>query len=192
MAKSVADGQSRLANNASGAACVLAETQVRYLKTVRKLLVEYHRTGGVQQKQLFVELIHAFMQKLCSYPRTSYTVTKGVYSNTEVDNYPHVVPTPYSANSTLFYFTAAQDPDDVHDLWVKHAQVYLAAPHQGDVVAAPVRMPKRAPGSSGPLPISRRHRVPESICASWRARRNCLRLYPTSSKRGCRCSNTMA
>ena len=136
MAKSVVDEQSRLANNASGAACVLAETQVRYLKTVRKLLVEYHRTAGVKQKQLFVELIHAFMQKLCSYPRTSYTVAKAVYSNTEVDNYPHVVPTPYSANSTLFYFTAAQDPDDVHDLWVKRAQVYLAAPRQGDVAAA--------------------------------------------------------
>src|SRR5262249_39486843 len=29
----------------------------------------------------------------------------------------------------------SQDPDDVHDLWVKHAQVYLAAPHQGDIAA---------------------------------------------------------
>ena len=136
MAQSAADRQSRLANNASGAVCVLAEMQVRYLQTVRKLLSAYQRASGMKQKHIFVKLIHVFMQELCSYPRTSYTVAQAVYSNTEVDNYPHVVPTPYSANATLFYFTAAQDPDDVHDLWVKHAQVYLAAPHQGDIAAA--------------------------------------------------------
>jgi hypothetical protein len=136
MAKSAADKQSRLANNASGTACVLAETQVRYLQTVHKLLVAYQRASGMKQKHIFVKMIHAFMQALCSYPLTGYTVTKAVYSNPAADSCPHVVPTSYSANSTLFYFTAAQDPDDVHDLWVKHAQVYLAAPRQGDIAAA--------------------------------------------------------
>ena len=47
-----------------------------------------------------------------------------------------MVPTSYPAHSTLFYFTSSADPDDVHDLWVKHAQVYLATPHQSDVAAA--------------------------------------------------------
>ena len=135
MAKSAADKQPRLANNASGTACVLSVTPVRYLQTVRKLLVAYQRAGGMKQKHIFVKLIHAFMQELCSYPPTSYMVTKAVYSNTAADSCPHVVPTLYSANSTLFYFTVAQDPDDVHDLWVKHAQVYLAAPHQGNIAA---------------------------------------------------------
>jgi len=94
MAKSAADKQSRLANNSSEAACVLAVTQVRYLKTVRKLLVEYQSTGSVKQKQIFVKMIHAFMQELCSYPLTIYRVTKAVYSNTEADIYPHVVGRP--------------------------------------------------------------------------------------------------
>jgi hypothetical protein len=46
-----------------------------------------------------------------------------------------VVPVSYIANPTLFYFTPSEDPDDVHDLWVKQAQVYLIDARQGDVVA---------------------------------------------------------
>jgi hypothetical protein len=41
----------------------------------------------------------------------------------------------YVANPTLFYFTPSEDPDDVHDLWVKQAQVYLMDARKGDVVA---------------------------------------------------------
>jgi hypothetical protein len=102
---------------------------------VRKLLVEYQRASGVQQKQIFIKMIHAFMQELCSYPPTSYSVTNAVYSNTATDNYPHVVPTSYYPSLTLFYFTASEDPDDVQDLWVKHAQVYLVAPRKEDFTA---------------------------------------------------------
>jgi hypothetical protein len=36
---------------------------------------------------------------------------------------------------TLFYFTASVDPDDVQDLWVKQAQVYLVAPRKEDFTA---------------------------------------------------------
>jgi hypothetical protein len=132
-AKSVADKQSRLANNSSGAAYVLSVTQVRYLKTVRKLLVAYQRAGGIQQKQIFIKMTHVFMQELCGYPPTGYLVTPAACSDTEAGGCPHVVPTSYAANSTLFYFTASDDPDDVHDLWVKHAQVYLIDPSQDDV-----------------------------------------------------------
>jgi len=36
---------------------------------------------------------------------------------------------------TLFYFTTSEHPDDVHDLWVRHAQVYLATYDKGDIAA---------------------------------------------------------
>ena len=85
---------------------------------MRRLLAEYHHTSGVQQQQLFVKMMHAFMQKLCGYPPTSYLVTPAAYSTPAVGSSPHVVPIAYAANLTLFYFTASEHPDDVHDFWV--------------------------------------------------------------------------
>src|SRR5437762_14078370 len=106
MAKPAADRQSQLVNNASAAADILAVAPVRYLQTMRKLLVAYQRASGVKQKQIFVKMMHAFMQELCGYPPTSYIATNAVYSNTAADTYPHVVPTAYTPSLTLFYFTA--------------------------------------------------------------------------------------
>ena len=79
--------------------------------------------------------MHAFMQKLCDYPPTSYLVTPAVYSTPAVGSAPHVVPIADAANLTLFYFTASEHPDDVHDLWVRQAQVYLATYDKGDIAA---------------------------------------------------------
>jgi hypothetical protein len=135
MAKPTADKKSPLAHGASRAAGVLSVTHMRYLTKVRKLLVAYQRAGGVKQQQIFVTMMHAFMQELCDYPPTSYTVTTAAYSHPEAGSYPHVVPTSYAANLTLLYFTASEDPDDVQDLWGKHAQVYLATYEKGDVAA---------------------------------------------------------
>jgi hypothetical protein len=89
----------------------------------------------MKQKQLFVKLMHAFMQELCGYPPTSYRVTPAAYSMAAAGSAPHVVPISYAANLTLFYFTASEHPDDVHDLWVRHAQVYLATYDKGDSAA---------------------------------------------------------
>jgi hypothetical protein len=114
---------------------VLSGTQEHYVKTVRKLLAAYQRTNGIQQKQIFINMMHAFMQELCGYPPTSYIVTTATYSTTAVGSYPHVVPTSDAANLTLFYFTASENPDDVQDLWVRHAQVYLTTYDKGDVAA---------------------------------------------------------
>jgi hypothetical protein len=136
MAQSAADRPSRWAHNAAGSACVPSVTPVHYLKTIRTLLVAYQRASGVQQQQIFVNMTHAFMQDLCGYPSTSYRVTTAAHGHAEVGSSPHVVPTLSCAHPTLFYFTPAEHPDDVHDLWVKHAQVYLMAPPQGDVAAA--------------------------------------------------------
>jgi hypothetical protein len=135
MAQPAADRQSHLVNNASGSADILAVAPVRYLHTMRKLLVVYQRARGVKQKQIFVNMMHSFMQELCGYPSTSYIVTNAVYSNTAADMYPHVVPTAYTPSLTLFYFTASADPDDVQDLWVKQAQVYLIDPRKEDFIA---------------------------------------------------------
>jgi hypothetical protein len=134
MAKAAADRQSCLAHASPGSAGVLPVTHTRYLKTVRKRRVAYQRADDVKQQQLFVTMIHAFMQELCGYPPTGYRVTTAVHSHAEVGSDPHVVPTPPFVNSTLFYFTLSENPDDVHDLWVKHAQVYLVTPQQ-DVAA---------------------------------------------------------
>jgi hypothetical protein len=136
MAQSAADRPSRWAHDAAGSAYVLTVTPGRYLKTVRTLLAEYQRASSVKQPQIFVTMMHAFMQELCGYPPTSYGVTTTACRNTDTGSHPHVVPTSYAANATLFYFTSSADPDDVHDLWVKHAQVYLIDPPQGDVAAA--------------------------------------------------------
>jgi hypothetical protein len=114
---------------------MLSGTHVRYLQTVRKLLAKYQRAGAVKQQQIFVTMMHAFMQELCGYPLTGYLVTSAAYSTTAVGSPPHVVPTSYAANLTPFYFTASEHLDDVHDLWVKHAQVYLATYNKGDSAA---------------------------------------------------------
>jgi hypothetical protein len=135
MAKPTADRRPRLAHDSSGSACILSGAQGCYLKPVRKLLAKYQLASGVQQQQLFVKMMHAFMQKLCGYPPTSYLVTPATYSTPAVGSAPHVVPIAYAADLTLFYFTASEHPDDVHDLWVRHAQVYLATYDKGDSVA---------------------------------------------------------
>src|SRR5262245_5038323 len=134
MAKGALDRQSRLAHAASASACMLSGSPVRYLQTVRKLLAQYQRAGAVQQ-QIFVTMMHAFMQELCGYPLTGYVVTSAAYSPTAVGSSPHVVPTACAADLTLFYFTISEQLDDVHDLWVKHAQVYLATYNKGDSAA---------------------------------------------------------
>jgi hypothetical protein len=97
--------------------------------------VKYQRAGAVKQQQIFVMMMHAFMQELCGYPPTSYLVTPTAYSTPAVGSAPHVVPISCAANLTLFYFTASEHPDDVHDLWVRHAQVYLATYDKGDMAA---------------------------------------------------------
>ena len=135
MAKPAADRQPPLAHDSLGAARVLSVAHVRYLQTVRKLLVTYQRASGVKQQQIFVTMVHAFMQELCGYPPTSYLVTSAAYSPTAVGSSPHVVPISDAANLTLFYFTASEHLDDVHDLWVRHAQVYLATYDKGDIAA---------------------------------------------------------
>jgi hypothetical protein len=135
MAKPAADRRPRLAHDSSESTCILSEAQGCYLKTVRKLLAAYQYASGVQQQQLFVKMMHAFMQKLCGYPPTSYLVTPAVYSTPAVGSPPHVAPLAYAANLTLFYFTASEHPDDVHDLWVRQAQVYLATYDKGDIAA---------------------------------------------------------
>ena len=135
MEKPIADRRPRLAHDSSGSTCILSGAQGCYLQTVRKLLAAYHHTSGVQQQQLFVKMMHAFMQKLCGYPPTSYLVTPAVYSTSAVGSAPHVVPIADAANLRLFYFTASEHPDDVHDLWVRHAQVYLATYDKGDITA---------------------------------------------------------
>jgi hypothetical protein len=99
------------------------------------MLAAYQHASGVQQQQLFVKMMHAFMQKLCGYPPTSYLVTPVTYSTPAVGSAPHVVPIADAANLTLFYFTASEHPDDVHDLWVRQAQVYLATYDKGDLTA---------------------------------------------------------
>jgi hypothetical protein len=135
MAKPTADRRPRLAHDSSGSACILSGAQGGYLKTVRKLLAEHQRASAVKQQQIFVMMMHAFMQKLCGYPPTSYVVTPAAYSTPAVGSAPHVVPIAYAANLTLFYFTTSEHPDDVHDLWVRHAQVYLATYDKGDIAA---------------------------------------------------------
>jgi hypothetical protein len=97
------------------------------------LFIEHQCTSGFEQKQIFVKMIHAFMQELCGFLPTSYIITLAAYGNAKVAGYPHVVPASYSFNRTLFYFTSSEDPDNLHDLWVKHAQVYLVDPTKGDV-----------------------------------------------------------
>jgi hypothetical protein len=135
MAKPAADRRPPLAHDSLGAARVLSVAPVRYLQTVRKLLRTYQRVSGVKQQHIFVTMVHAFMQELCGYPPTSYLVTSAASSPTAVGSSPHVVPISYAANLTLFYFTASEHLDDVHDLWVRHAQVYLATYDKGDIAA---------------------------------------------------------
>jgi len=136
MTKPTADRQprqSRLAHPASGTARVSAVAPLCYLQTIRKLLAVYQRMSGVPQQQVFVEMMHAFMQELCGYPPSSYVVTNAAYGQTAAGNAPHVVPIAYVPRSSLFYFTASTDPDDVQDLWVKQAQVYLVIPGKQDL-----------------------------------------------------------
>jgi hypothetical protein len=136
MAKSRVVKQPRVAHDSSEFAWVLSATQAQYLHTVRKLLVEYQSADGVEQRQVFIMMIHAFMQELCAYPPASYVVTVAASQDAEVGSSPHVVSASSSANPMLFYFTPSANPDDVHDLWVKHAQVYLIDPPHNDVAAA--------------------------------------------------------
>jgi hypothetical protein len=135
MAKPAADRQPPLAHDPLGAARVLTVAPVRYLQTVRKLLRTYQRVSGVKQQQIFVTMVQTFMQELCGYPPKSYLVTSAGSSPTAVGSAPHVVPISDAAHLTLFYFTASEHLDDVHDLWVRHAQVYLATYDKGDMAA---------------------------------------------------------
>jgi hypothetical protein len=97
----------------------------------------------------------------------------GSSTSPSADRYPHVVPTSYAADSTLFYFTTSEHPEDVQDLWVKHAQVYLVTSQKGDVAAAsatqvvftnfslsmmPARTPTLARGIFSRFPTLRGHR----------------------------------
>ncbi|MGH8613355.1 MAG: hypothetical protein ACREYF_15410, partial [Gammaproteobacteria bacterium] len=110
----------------------LSRRQIGYLGKIRRLQSEYEKSAGFIQKQLFVKMIHCFMQDLCGYPQSAYLITTAAYGDETVGSLPHVVPVAYYANSTLFWFTISEDADDVHDLWVKQAQVYLNEPAKGD------------------------------------------------------------
>jgi hypothetical protein len=134
MAKPAAVWLPQVSKHLSGSARVLAPQYVRYLEAVRKLVVPDQRPGACQQA--FMPMMHVFMQELCGYPRSGYLVTTTADGEAAVGSAPHVVPTSYKVNTTLFYFTPAADADEIHDLWVKQAQVYLADPPPGDVVAA--------------------------------------------------------
>jgi hypothetical protein len=109
---------------------------VRYLDTMRQLYADYAAASDQVQQQVFVQMIHAFMQQLCSYPPATYVITAAAYRAPEVGGYPHVVPVAYDTNTTLWYFTPSPDVDDVQDLWVRQVQVYLAAPRKDDIVLA--------------------------------------------------------
>jgi hypothetical protein len=130
MAKSAA---LRLPQVSKGSVHALAPQYGRYLDTVRQLLVAYQRSGAC--RQVFVQMMHTFMQELCGYPPDGYIVTAAACSETAVGSAPHVLPVSYGDNATLFYFTPAEDADEVQDLWVKHAQVYLVDPPSGNVAA---------------------------------------------------------
>ena len=106
-----------------------------YLYTVRKLLMEHQCTEGLEQKQVFIKMMHAFIQELCGYPPASYIVTAAADHTAEVAGPPHVVPASYATHRTLFYFTASENSADLHDLWVRHAQVYLVDPYNDDIAA---------------------------------------------------------
>ena len=134
MAKFAAVKQPQGTNESTWFAGGLSAAYRHYLTTVRQLLETFQHASGLEQRQIFVTMMHAFMQALCGYPPTSYVVTLTAYGHAEVGSYPHVIPTSYGANPTLFYFTSSENPDDVHDLWVKQAQVYLMDPHIEDVV----------------------------------------------------------
>ena len=114
-------------------ACSLTRQYARYLDTMRQLYADY-ATSGLMQQQVFIQMIHAFMQQLCSYPPATYVITTTADRAPEVGGYPHVVPVAYDTNTTLWYFTSSPEVDDVQDLWVRQAQVYLAAPCKDDAV----------------------------------------------------------
>jgi hypothetical protein len=103
---------------------------------MRQLSADYAATSGLARQQVFIKMIHVFMQQLCSYPPATYVITTSVYRAPEVGGYPHVVPMAYDTNTMLWYFTPLPEVDDVQDLWVKQAQVYLAAPRKDDAVLA--------------------------------------------------------
>jgi hypothetical protein len=109
---------------------------VRYLHTMHQLYADYAAASGLAQQQVFVQMIHVFIQQLCSYPPATYVITTAAYRAPEAGGYPHVVPVAYDTNTTLWYFTPSAEVDDVQDLWVKQAQVYLAEPRKDDAVLA--------------------------------------------------------
>lgn len=136
MIKSASPQQPHLSDKRSGATLPLAARYCRYLATVRKLLIAHQHTDGLEQNWIFTGMIHAFMRELCDYPPSTYVVTTSAFGDPDAVYYPHVVPVAPCANPTLFYFTPSDDMDDVQDLWVKHAQVYLVDPPPGDTAAA--------------------------------------------------------
>ena len=111
---------------------ILSAQQVLYLGKLAALKKEHSRASGFAQKQLFVKMIHLFMQEVCGYPEGSYLVTTSAYGDEACGSYPHVVPVAFYANSALFYFTPSDDLADVQDLWVRHGQVYTTEPKKGD------------------------------------------------------------
>jgi hypothetical protein len=68
MAKPTADRRPRLAHDSLGSACILSVAYGRYLKIVRKLLVEYQYTGGVKHPEndtaVTVPTSHAIHKRL--------------------------------------------------------------------------------------------------------------------------------
>ena len=108
---------------------------MHYVNLMRQLYADYEHASSIVQQQVFIKMIHVFMQQLCCYPPATYVITTAAYRDPEVGGYPHVVPVAYDTNTTLWYFTPSDDIDDMQDLWVKQAQVYLAEPRKGDVVA---------------------------------------------------------
>jgi hypothetical protein len=68
MDKSTAIRQPQVSNDSARAVSALSPKQAHYLATVRKLLVDYRRTGGSERRQIFARMMHTFMQELCNYP----------------------------------------------------------------------------------------------------------------------------
>jgi hypothetical protein len=59
--------------------CSLTRQYACYLDTMRQLYADYAATSGLAQQQVFIQMIHAFMQQLCSYPPATYVITANLF-----------------------------------------------------------------------------------------------------------------
>lgn len=109
-----------------------SRNRIGYLGKIHALLLEYENSAESIKQHLFAEMIHCFLQDLCGYPEDAYLVTRTTNDDETAGSRPHVVLIANLKNVTLFWFTTSDDIDDLHDLWVKHAQVYVNDPCVSD------------------------------------------------------------